>query len=284
MRRKLAYSLITETGLSQRQACDLVSLSRSQYNYQSQKKEDPKVIKEIIKIKERYPSYGVPRVLATLRRQGLIVNGKRVYRLMKSLRLQAIVKPKRKHFFRVRNQDAPIASKIGSVWSMDFVLDKLADGTAFRCLTIVDNLSREVPGIYVSKSMSGFSPVDYLESLKHKAVLPEWFILDNGPEFANHVLAGWCKRNDVKIHFIDPGQPVQNAYIESFNGKFREEFLNPNKFTSLGHVRSKLRTWINYYNTERPHSSLDYMTPKEFADNMKAVLAKNNNLLVLKTG
>ena len=175
----MALSLITETSLSQRQSCGLVSLSRSQYHYKSRKKEDPKVISEIIKIKERYPSYGVPRVLATLRRQGFIVNGKRVYRLMKILRLQAVVKAKRRHFFRVANQSSPIASKIGSVWSMDFVLDKLKDGTAFRCLTIVDNLSREVPGIYVSKSMSGFSPVDYLESLKGKVRLPEWFILDN---------------------------------------------------------------------------------------------------------
>ena len=261
-----------------------MSLSRSQYQYKSRKKEDPKVISAIIKIKERYPSYGVPRVLATLRRQGFIVNGKRVCRLMKVLRLQAVVKPKRRHFFRVANQSSPIASKIGAVWSMDFVLDKLKDGTTFRCLTIVDNLSREVPGIYVSKSMAGFSPLDFLENLKGKVSLPEWFILDNGPEFANHVLTSWCARNNIKVHFIDPGKPVQNAYIESFNGKFRQEFLTPNEFTSVDHVRSKLRTWLNYYNNERPHSSLDYMTPKEFAENMNRMLLKKDNLLVPKTG
>ncbi len=167
---------------------------------------------------------------------------------------------------------------------MDFVFDRLADGTSFRCFTIIDNLSREIPGILVSKSMAGFTPVTFLDSLKDKAPLPKHIICDNGPEFANVSFVSWCRRHNIGLHFIDPGKPVQNAFIESFNGKFRDEFLKQHQFKSIGEVRHKTQKWISHYNNERPHSSLDYLTPKEFADHERQVLDEKNNLLVLKTG
>ena len=105
-----------------------------------------------------------------------------------------------------------------------------------------------------------------------------------GTEFANDIFVNWCTRNKINLHFIDPGKPVQNAYIESFNGKFRQEFLSANEFTTIAEVRRKLKSWVYYYNNERPHSSLDYMTPKEFAVMQTNVLDQKNNLLVLKTG
>lgn len=156
---------------------------------------------------------------------------------------------------------------------MDFVLDRLVDGSTFRCLTVIDTLSREVPGIFAKTNMSGFATVDCLDELKKHTPLPRYLILDNGPKFANHVFMNWCQRNGVSVHFIDPGKPVQNAYIESFNGKFRQEFLAMNRFRDLTSVRSKLKKWIQHYNEERPHSALDYLTPKEFANIETGVIA-----------
>ncbi len=155
---------------------------------------------------------------------------------------------------------------------MDFVFDRLVCGKPFRCLTVIDTLTRVTPAIFASTSMAGFLPVDFLESLKAKQALPKHFILDNGAEFANRVFIDWCSKNNISVHFIDPGKPVQNAYIESFNGKFRTEFLKQERFKNIESVRSRLKTWIKYYNEERPHSSLDYLTPKEFAEQEMGVV------------
>ncbi|MBO9665576.1 MAG: IS3 family transposase [Bdellovibrio sp.] len=282
--KDLARTLITEHEVTERRACKLVGISRSHFRYRSQKNEDPDLIKEILLIKERHPYYGVPRVHAALRRKDFVVNGKKVYRLLKTLNLLWRREPKRKKLFIPHPKSSPDATHVGKVWAMDFVFDRLNNGEPFRCFTIVDLLSRQTPGILASKSMAGFSPVDFLEKLKETTPLPKHFILDNGPEFANGAFVDWCQRNSVELHFIDPGKPVQNAYIESFNGKFREEFLKQNDFETIWGVQKELKKWITYYNEERPHSSLDYLTPKEFADQETGVLEKKNNLLVLKTG
>ena len=283
-RRQLAREFVDENQLSQRRACELVSMSRSQFSYVSQKKEDQEIVKAILAIKRKHPYYGIPRVLASLRRQGLIVNGKRVYRILTVLNLLVKRRRKLKKLFLPPRGKMPESTRIGEVWSMDFVFDRLQDGSPYRCFTIIDNLSRQVPGIHVSKSMAGFLPVDFLETLKNTVSLPKHIILDNGPEFANREFVSWCEKNSVSLHFIDPGKPVQNAFIESFNGKFREEFIAQEKFSTIPQLRVKLETWIKYYNEERPHSSLDYLTPKEFANQTTSVLDRKNNLLVLKTG
>jgi putative transposase len=241
-------------------------MSRSLFNYESSKKEDPKIIREIIALKEKHPYYGVPRILACLRRQGHIVNGKRVYRIVKTLKF-GIERKRRwnRPFLPIRDK-IPQAKYVGDVWAMDFVADKFSDGESFRCLTIIDTLSREVPGMLVRKSMSLHAPLKFLEEFKMKRKLPNHIVVDNGSEFANKAFVSWCEGNKVKLHFIDPGKPVQNAYIESFNGKFREEFLSRNNFENVHHVNYHLKKWIDFYNNERPHKSLDYLTPKEFAD------------------
>lgn len=264
-RKKAASDLIDE-GKSERRACELIGISRSQLRYETRKKEDPELVKAILKIKAKHCYYGLPRVHAALRRQGFVVNGKKIYRLLRTLNLNAKRKMRVKRDFILPSRKVPQAIGVGEVWSMDFVFDRLANGSPFRCLTIIDTLSREVPGIYVSSSMAGFSPVDYLETLRQTTQLPRHFILDNGPEFANRVFIDWCTRNNISVHFIDPGKPVQNAYVESFNGKFRQEFLNLKRFPDIKMLRHHLKNWITYYNDERPHSSLDYLTPKEFAN------------------
>lgn len=273
-----------EEQLSERRACELVSMSRSQLNYVSRKQEEPALVRSILSIKDQHPYYGVPRVHAMLRRRGFAVNGKKIYRLMKALQLTVGRKVKKKKRYVSPSRKMPAALGVGDVWAMDFVFERLANGTSVRCFTIIDTLSRQVPGIHVAESMSGFAVVDYLERLSETQRMPKHFVLDNGSEFTNQPFFDWCAKHEISIHLIDPGKPVQNAYIESFNGKFRTEFLCQRKYSSVSQMRSKLTEWITHYNEERPHSSLDYLTPKEFADQEARVLDPQKNLPVLKTG
>lgn len=274
--------------MSERRACHVIGLSRSLFRYQSRKQEDLSLVKSISEIKTEHPYYGLPRVHAVLRRRGFVVNNKRVYRILRTLNLMVPPKKRRLKLVLPPTQKIPQATVRGDVWAMDFVSDRLSDGSSFRCLTVIDTLTRETPGIFASKSMAEFAPVAFMEQLKGRTQLPKNLILDNGSEFANRVFMAWCLNNNIHVHFIDPGKPVQNAYVESFNGKFRQEFLSRRKFKNVFEVKEKLQSWIKYYNEERPHSSLDYLTPKEFADQEIGVLTTakgtDKNLLVLKTG
>lgn len=191
---------------------------------------------------------------------------------MKAFKLHVCKKRVRRNYIKPVEKPTPLPYEAGKVWAMDFVFDRLQCGKPFRCLTIIDTLTRVVPGILISESMSGFTPIDFLEKLKLTVKLPTHFILDNGTEFANHPFMKWCKDNKISVHFIDPGKPVQNAFIESFNGKFRKEFLSQYRFEDLACVRKNLKAWLKFYNEERPHSSLDYLTPKEFASDQKTML------------
>lgn len=210
------------------------------------------------------------------------MNGKKIYRLAKTMGLLVPKKIKPKRTFKPQSDATPIAVCQSDVWAIDFVSDKLLDGRSYRYLTIIDTYTREIPGIQVNLTMALSQPVHFLENLKQKGKMPRAIIVDNGPEFANRIFVNWCKTNNIKIHFIDPGRPVQNGYIESFNGKFRKEFLSQKMFKTILEASYDLESWIHYYNNERPHSSLDYFTPKEFADQEKAMLEKNQP--VLKTG
>lgn len=242
-----------------------MDLSRSYFEYQHNKKEDGDVVAEILEIKDKHRRFGVPRVTVKLRRKGFVVNEKRVYRLLKALNFLV---PRKKLKHKIQTPCAEkfaAASKPNQVWAMDFISDRTVSGSTFRCLTIVDTYSRFSPNIHVSSSMSDFCVVKVLNSLKESSALPSAIILDNGPEFANHRMIAWARHNGINLNFIDPGKPVQNAYIESFNGRFRDECLNEHKFTSTAHARAVATEWIDHYNNDRPHSSLDYLTPKEFA-------------------
>ena len=259
-------------------------MSRSQFDYVSQKVEDPELLRAILEIKDGHPYYGTPRVLAKLRREGHVVNGKKIARLLKDLNLLVSRKKPTQPTYLPPRSALPDAIHPDQIWSIDFVHDYLKNGESFRCLTAIDIFTREVPNIFASKSMAGYRPVEFLESLKGSRKLPQHIILDNGPEFVSQPFVQWCEKNSITLHFIDPGKPVQNAYIESFNGKFRQEFLSRNKFGSISSLQDKLGDWIKFYNEERPHSSIDYMTPKEFAQEHRGVLTPKINSPVLKTG
>jgi putative transposase len=158
-------------------------------------------------------------------------------------------------------------------WSLDFIHDSLRDGRRFRALTVVDDFNRECPAIGVDTSISGQRVTRVLEELAQRIGLPQVLVLDNGPKFTSKAMLCWAEQRGVKLHFIDPGKPMQNAYIESFNGKFRDECLNQHWFGSLHEAARMIEEWRMDYNLARPHSSLDYLAPETFRQNQELSLS-----------
>jgi putative transposase len=220
-------------------------------------------IEEIAAVKRRY---GYRRVYLRLRREGWQVNRKRVYRLYREARL-AVRRRKRKRIGVFERKPLPKPTAANVSWSMDFVADGLIGGRRLRCLTIVDDCTRECLAIEVDTSLPGLRVQAVLDRLGDTRGLPQSITVDNGPEFDGKVLDQWSYRTGVQLAFIRPGKPNENAYIESFNGKFRDECLNEHWFISLSHARGIIEAWRIEYNTERPHSSLGNRTPQEFAAN-----------------
>jgi putative transposase len=255
---------MTERGYGVTRACGLVGISRSLCCYRSRRVDSAPLqarIEEIAAIKRRY---GYRRVYLRLRREGWEVNRKRVYRLYREAGL-AVRRRKRKRIGPFERKPLPKPTAANISWSMDFVADGLIGGRRLRCLTIVDDCTRECLAIEVDTSITGLRVQGVLDRLANTRGLPKSITVDNGPEFYGQVLDQWAYRTGVELSFIRPGKPNENAYIESFNGKFRDECLNEHWFLSLAHARSIIEGWRIEYNTERPHSSLGNRTPEEFA-------------------
>jgi putative transposase len=210
--------------------------------------------------------YGYRRIYVLLRREGWKVNHKRVHRLYRLEGLNLRIQGKKKRIRTLQRPDAPKATKMNESWSMDFVSDALYNGRRFRALTIVDNFSRECLAIEADQGIRGEQVVAVLEELKHSRGLPDVIRVDNGSEFISKAMDRWAYSNRVKLSFSRPGKPVDNAFIESFNGSFRDECLNVNWFLSIEDAREKIENWRRDYNGFRPHSSLDDMTPDEYAE------------------
>jgi len=213
--------------------------------------------------------YGYLRLHALLRREGLVMNHKRTWRLYVEQGLQVRTKKRRK--LPRRDRIAPqVPDRPMQRWSLDFMSDQLADYRRFRILNIVDDHSRFCPGQIVDVSITGARLARYLDDLALLHGLPEEIILDNGPEGTSRAMFDWSERTGVRLRFIEPGKPVQNAFVESFNGKLRDECLNLHWFRSLGHAREEIARWRVHYNTKRPHSALGYQTPMEVLTNNTA--------------
>ncbi len=207
--------------------------------------------------------YGYLRLHAMLRREGLVANRKRTYRLYTEEGLQVRTKKRRK--LPRRDRVTPrVPERPMQRWSLDFVSDQLADCRRFRVLNIIDDHSRFCPGQIVDVSISGARVARFLDDLALLHDLPEEIVLDNGPEGTSRAMFDWSERTGVRLRFIEPGKPVQNAFVESLNGKLRDECLNLHWFRSLRHAREEIEFWRHHYNTERPHSALGYRSPMEF--------------------
>ncbi len=207
--------------------------------------------------------WGYKRLHILLRREGWKVNHKRVHRLYKLEGLNLRLKTKKKRVALPR-VPCPEATAPNDRWSLDFISDRLADGRAFRVLTLVDNISRVSPALEADFSLTGRRVTAVLERAARLYGLPKVICVDNGPEFAGRELDAWAYRRGVRICFSRPGKPTDNAFAESFNGRFRQECLNTHWFAGLEDAKEKIEAWRKEYNTERPHSSLGMRTPAEF--------------------
>lgn len=264
VKRNMVSHLVSEHGLSQRRACRLAGLNLSTWQYRSIKQTVTGLRERIVELAGERRRFGYRRLYILLRREGWLINHKAVHRIYREEGLQ-VRKRKRKRIGPADRQPIELPERINERWSMDFVSDVLSNGRRIRTLNVVDDFSRECPVIEVDTSLTGMRVVRVLERLSQTRKLPRAIVVDNGPELISKALDEWAYRNGVRLHFIEPGKPVQNAFIESFNGKFRDECLNEHWFTNLADARRTIEEWRIDYNTCRPHSSLGYLTPIEYA-------------------
>lgn len=221
--------------------------------------------KRMRELAEQRKRFGSPRLHVLLRREGFVINHKRTERIYREEGLALRRKRRRKGAAGAR-VTLPAAERPNQHWSMDFVSDSIVTGRRFRALTVVDNFSRECPAIEVDTSLGGARVVTVLDRLSEARGTPEVITVDNGPEFLGKALDEWAYRKGVKLNFIRPGKPIENAYAESFNGRLRDECLNTNWFVSLRQAKGIIESWREDYNHVRPHSSLNNLTPVEYAN------------------
>jgi putative transposase len=252
-------------GLGVTRACGLIGISRSLYRYESTRPGDTELTERLTALAGQKRRYGYRRLHVLLLREGWEINRKRTYRVYHAAGLM-VRRRKRKRIAGVERLEKVMAVAPNSSWSMDFVSDGFVDGRRLRCLNIVDDLTKECLAIEVDTSLPGRRVVNVLERLAESRGLPKSVTVDNAPEFISKVLDEWAYRKQLQLRFIEPGKPQQNAYIESFNGKFRDECLNEHWSLSMRHAREIIDAWRQEYNDERPHSSLGYLTPNRFAE------------------
>lgn len=255
--------VIESFGLSQRRASKLIGLCRSTLLYRRKPDRDEGLRKRMKELAEQRKRFGYRRLHILLKREGLVRNHKRTERIYRQERLSIRVKRRKKLASQVR-VELPKADKPNQLWSMDFLQDALYDGRKIRLLPIIDTYTRECFRIEVDTSICGKRVAGVLSQISAIRGLPEHIVVDNGPEFISNALDAWAYDRGVKLQFIRRGKPVDNAYMESFNGKFRDECLNQHWFTSIGHARDISESWRMDYNNERLHSALGDMTPAEF--------------------
>ena len=265
-RREIACVVQKEFHLSERRVCRLVKIHRTTKRYEPKSNDDSDVLQKIHEVIKENPRYGAPQVHRMLRRQGMGINHKRTTRIYSDAGLQLKHRPpKRKR--RRPISELPRPAERMEKWSLDFVHDNLSNGRSIRTLTIIDEHSRESPMIEVDTSLSSLRVIQVLNRLKHTVGLPTEIGVDSGSEFTSHEFQNWAKQNGIGLDYCQPGKKNENAFIESFNARFRDECLNMHWFTTVDEAREIIEDWRNHYNTKRPHGSLGGLTPFEFANN-----------------
>ena len=263
-RKQAVTHMMTAHNLSERTACQLASVSRTGYRYQRKVRYDDALCQRLKELAAKQVAYGYLFLHRLLKNEGLVVNKKRTYRIYTEEGLQVRTK-KRKKLQRPR-QPMVVPVERNQRWSMDFVSDQLSNGRRFRVLNLIDDYSREVIDQLVSFSISGQQVARFLEQAIETRGKPAAIVCDNGTEFTSKAMFFWSQATNIKLGFIQPGKATQNAFVESLNGKFRNECLNQHWFRSLGEAEAKVDAWRYQYNHVRPHSSLNYLTPVVFAE------------------
>lgn len=265
-------------GMTERRGLQVVGMSASSLRYQPRPDHNVLLRAEIITLAQRHRRYGADMIYLKLRQAGELVNHKRVERLYTQEKLQ-IRRRRRKKIPLGERQPLVRPGAANEVWSMDFVFDRIATGRTIKCLVIVDDATHESVAIVAEHSMGGDHLVRVLDQVCAQRGRPSAIRTDNGPEFSGKAMLTWAHRNGITLRPIEPGKPNQNAYVESFNGRLRDECLNEHWFTSLEHARLEIERWRREYNEERPKKSLGGLTPAQYAKQLatKAVIIPENS-------
>lgn len=262
-RRDLVRYMV-EKGLSQRRALLVVEMSASAFRYQPVPDRNTELRERIVALAQRHRRYGAGMIYLKLRQEGLLVNHKRVDRLYAEASLQ-VKRRKRKKIPIGERQPLFRPEQADQVWSMDFVFDRSADGRVVKCLTVVDDATHEAVAIVAERAIGGELLTRTMERICKERGYPQIIRTDNGKEFCGRAMLSWCHAHGVQLRLIEPGKPNQNAYIESFNGRLRDECLNENWFLNLHHARVLIEAWRREYNEERPKKALGGLTPAAYA-------------------
>ena len=262
-RRAVVTEACTRRALPVSRACRDLGVHRSLLRYASTRAPQEALRVRLRELAVAKPRWGSPRLTWKLRREGWAVNHKRIERLVRIERLLVGQRPRRKRA-AVTRVPAPVPTRPDERWSMDFMRDTLADGRPYRIWTLVDDATREAPLVMVDRSLPATRVVEALDFLLLVRGRPDAIVCDNGPEFVSLVLDQWASDHGIRLDFIRPGHPVENCFIESFNGRLRDECLNLNHFVSLAEAQAIIEAWRADYHTERPHWGLGQLTPAEF--------------------
>lgn len=265
--RRVLVRQWVDKGLSERRALSVVRMSASALRYEPRPDRNVELRERILALAQRHKRYGVGMIHLKLRQAGLPVNYKRVERLYQEAKLQ-VRRRKRKKVLIGERQPLLRPSRANEVWSMDFVFDRTAEGRVIKCLTIVDDATHESVAIEVERAISGHGVSRVVDRLALSRGLPKVIRTDNGKEFCGKAMVAWAHEQGVQLRLIEPGKPNQNAYIESFNGRLRDECLNEHWFPSLLHARTEIETWRREYNEERPKKALGGLTPSAYAQQL----------------
>lgn len=273
--RACCKAVVEGHGYSERRACQLVGANRASIRYVSHKPEEGLLREKITSIAHEKRRYGYRRIHVLLRREGININHKKLFRIYKQLGLKVLKRGGRKRALGTRVV-AMALTRANQEWSLDFVHDVLANGRRIRMLTVVDDFTRESVKIAVDTSLNGRRVCEELEQVIEARGKPDRILSDNGTEFISMALLKWCQEQGIRWDYIQPGKPYQNGYIESFNGKLRDECLNENIFVNLQEAKRLVESWREEYNERRPHSSLNGKTPKEMAKEEEKLTGTSN--------
>jgi putative transposase len=268
-KREAVAHLQDDHQMSERRACKLIKADRQMVRYQSRRPPETALRERLRSLANERRRFGYRRLFIMLRREGEASGINRIYRLYREEGLGVRRRKGRKRAVGVR---APILveARPNARWSLDFVHDQMANGRRFRVLNITDDITHECLGAIPDTSISGKRVARELTTIIERRGKPGMIVSDNGTELTSNAIFAWCKDHKIDWHYIAPGKPMQNGYVESFNGKMRDELLNETLFFSLDHARSMVAAWMEDYNTIRPHSSLAYQTPAAYAETFAA--------------
>jgi putative transposase len=273
-RRADAAYLLENFAATERKACELARIARTTFRYRRNEEKDLPLKAKLTDLAQQKPRYGYRRLGVLLRRDGEIVNHKRVFRVYQAAGL-CVKRRQRRRLVRIGQQETKTSAP-NQQWAIDFVHDRLAGGRTIRVLTVVDTFTRECLALEVDSCLPSQRVTRALDRIIFERGRPESIRMDNGSELTSRHFLAWGLERRIALNYIQPGKPVQNAFAESFNGKFRDECLNTNWFVNLWEARRRIQLWREEYNNDRPHSSLGYLTPQRFADQFitgeKAVL------------